>query len=117
MTDFQVIFAATAKEDLEDILYHIAQDSIENAISFVDKLTQKIINTLSIAPQSGTSFGVKWGSEVRTFVVHKSYTVFYMINNDDNLIEIISVFNTHKDNRAFWAELKSQGIHKFPSTR
>ena len=114
MMNFKVVFAASAKEDLENILFHIAEDSIETAFSFVDKLSGKITDTLSIAPQSGTYFGQRENCEVRSLVLHKSYTAFYIVNESKERVEVISIFNNYKDNREFWQELAEQGIIRFP---
>jgi plasmid stabilization system protein ParE len=111
---YKVVFAASAKEDLENILSYIGEDSIENAIQFVEKLSSKLIKTLSIAPQSGTLLRIRMECEVRSLVLHKSYTAFYIVNEDDKQAEVISIFNTYKDNQEFWLELKSQGIIRFP---
>ncbi len=117
MTHFQVTFTDKAEYDLAEILSYIGEDSMENAVAFVDKIFTKITDTLSIMPSAGTLFGQRKGYEVRTFVVHKAYTAFYVILEDKKRIEIISVFSTHKDEKKFWKELKTQGIYRFPNKK
>jgi addiction module RelE/StbE family toxin len=115
MIVFDVEFAATAKEDFENILAYIGADNFETAFDFVEKLVDKTNNTLSTAPYAGTSYGHKSGKEIRTFVLHKSYTVFYMVDETKQRVDVIYIFNTHKDNLEFWRDLKTQGIVKFPN--
>ncbi|NQZ06419.1 MAG: type II toxin-antitoxin system RelE/ParE family toxin [Algicola sp.] len=110
MNCFEVKLTPKAEDDLAEILSYIAEDNLENAVNFVDKLIVKINDTLSIMPYSGTLFGEVRGNQVRTFVLHKSYTAFYRIVEDKEQVEEISVFNTYQDDKAFWLELKSQGI-------
>lgn len=114
MNHFTVKFTPKAEEDMSDILTYIGKDSIENAIAFVDTLITKTTDTLSIMPYSGTVFGVIQESKIRSFVVHKAYTIFYRVVDEQQQVEVISVFNTHKDEKKFWRKLKSQGIYRFP---
>lgn len=111
--EFEVVFAETAKEDLENILFHIAEDQLENAIKFVDELISTVVNTLSVFPHCGIFFGTKQGLDVHTHVVHKFYTVYYAVNAELRRVEVFTVFNTNKDNKEFWGELESRGIYKF----
>lgn len=112
MNDFSVNFTAKAQSDLAEILSYIAEDSLENAISFTDKLFNSINNTLSLQPFAGKFYGTKEDYEVRTFVIHKSYTVFYVVIERQQQVEVIKVFNTYKDNIRFEQKLKQEGIIK-----
>lgn len=102
MNDFQVKFTNKAEYDLARILSYIAQGSIEKAENFVDKLFTKMTDTLSIMPTAGVLFGQRKGYNVYTFVLHKSYTAFYIILEDE---------------KKFWTELKRQGVYRYPSNK
>jgi plasmid stabilization system protein ParE len=82
MNHFQVNFTDKAEYDLAYIFAYIAEDSVKNAENFVDKLFTTITNTLSLMPFSGVLFGERNGHKVHTFVVHKSYTAFYVVRED-----------------------------------
>jgi len=52
MSDKSVCWTSTARSDLEEIINYIAEDSVSNALSVLDKLEAKAA-TLSLQPDRG----------------------------------------------------------------
>ena len=117
MRNFTVHFTEKSQLDLAEILSYIAEDNLENAILFTEKIYNSINDTLSVLPLSGTFYGTKQEHDVRTLVVHKSYTVFYVILEQQEQVEVIKIFNTYTDNVRFHHKLKKEGIIKSSKNR
>ncbi len=96
---YQIEFTQTAKEDLRNIAFYIAEESkeISIAVRFVEEL-QNSIGQLKNFPRSGAcpkdrvlcSFGYR-------FLVHKEYLTFYTVDEEKKIVYIEAVFNSKKD--------------------
>ncbi len=96
---FKVKLADTAKEDLREIAYRIAQESGDKrtAINFVNALKAKA-KQLELFPESGAipKDRVIQNSEYR-FLVYKNYLLFYRFEKNEGVSNIVAVFNAKKD--------------------
>lgn len=95
----RVVITATAKEDLRNIAFHLAEQAQDKALArrFVEELRDKC-KILGQFPESGgvpadrilTSAGYR-------FLVHKDYLIFYNYEKGENTAYILSVFNGKRD--------------------
>ncbi len=89
----------TAKEDLRNIAYYIAEQSKDKklATDFVKELREKC-KILESFPEIGAvprdriliSNGYR-------FLAHKEYLIFYSYNNEENSVCVLAVFNSKRD--------------------
>ena len=115
MSNFTVNFTKKAEKDLASILSYIARDNIDNAINLVGKLAEQITETLCVLPTSGKLYGKLRGHNIRTLVLHKHYTAFYLVLEEREQVEVVAIFHSRQNEQKFWRQLKKQGIYKFPS--
>ena len=96
---FKVKLTATAKEDLRNIAFYLAEQtgSKEFAINFVNELREKT-KILETFPESGQlpNDRVMLSAEYR-FLVHKEYLIFYNFNKKESASYILAVFNAKRD--------------------
>ncbi len=89
----------TAKSDLRDIAFYIADSSknVEIALNFIDEL-QKSCNQLIEYPNSGAypKDRVLKSSGYR-FLTHKDYLICYLIDEEIKTVYVIAFFNAKKD--------------------
>lgn len=96
---YQVLFTATAKEDLRDIAFNIADISKDKdlAIRFVNEMRDKC-KQLNDFPESGAlpndrvlrSLGYR-------FLVYKDYLMFYTVDNERKNVYIQAAFNAKRE--------------------
>lgn len=90
--------SAEAVADLDDIWFHIAEDSAINADRFLDELLASVSDTLSTAPFAGRS-REELAVGLRSFPF-ANYLIFYRIEKDD--VEIARIIHGKRDlGRAF----------------
>ena len=96
---YQVRITDTAKQDLREIAFYIAERSMDNEIAkhFVMELREQC-NRLVEFPQGGS---LPKDRILRSFdfryIVHKDYLIFYSIEEAQNIVNVLSVFNSKKD--------------------
>ena len=96
---YAVRLTDTAKQDLREIAFGIADQSkdVEITKRFVTELRTEC-KKLDIFPYSGSfpkdrilkSFGYR-------FVVYKEYPIFYLVDEDKKLVNVMAIFNSKKD--------------------
>ena len=95
----RVELTATAKEDLRNIAYYIAEQSQDKeiAIQFIKQLQEKC-KILEDFPESGAipKDRVMISAGYR-FLVHKDYLIFYNYEKDKIKAYILAVFNAKRD--------------------
>lgn len=84
---YSVRYTENARQDLEEIFSYIAQNSLENALSFLDELKEHFDGTLSVFPNGGTLHNKERGIRKHS---HKGYTAFYHVLPDD-MVEVLHV--------------------------
>lgn len=95
----KIKFTDTAREDLREIAFYIAESSgnSEIAVQFISELREKT-KLLESFPESGSiprdrvlkSCGYRYLS-------HKEYLIFYHYDSKEDISHILSVFNAKKD--------------------
>ena len=95
----RVELTTTAKEDLRNIAYYIAEQSLDKeiAIHFIKQLQEKC-KILEDFPESGAipKDRVMMSAGYR-FLVHKDYLIFYNYEKAENTAYILAVFNAKRD--------------------
>ena len=95
----RVELTTTAKEDLRNIAYYIAEQSQDKeiAIRLIKQLQEKC-KILEDFPESGAipKDRVMMSAGYR-FLVHKDYLIFYNYEKADNTAYILAVFNAKRD--------------------
>ena len=95
----RVELTTTAKEDLRNIAYYIAEQSQDKeiAIRLIKQLQEKC-KILEDFPESGAipKDRVMMSSGYR-FLVHKDYLIFYNYEKAENTAYILAVFNAKRD--------------------
>lgn len=95
----QIVFTDTAKSDLRDIAFYLADLSKDKnlAVRFVKELQEKV-KILEQYPESGLiSKDRVLKSHGYRFVAHKDYLLFYMYEKAENKAYILAVFNGKRD--------------------
>ena len=96
---YQVRITETAKQDLREIAFYIAERSMESEIAkhFVAELREQC-NRLTEFPQGGA---VPKDRILRSFdfryIVHKDYLIFYSIDEVQQIVNVLAFFNAKKD--------------------
>jgi toxin ParE1/3/4 len=95
----RVELTTTAKEDLRNIAYYIAEQSQDKeiAIRLIKQLQEKC-KILEDFPESGAipKDRVMMSAGYR-FLVHKDYLIFYNYEKAENTAYILAVFNAKRD--------------------
>lgn len=96
---YQVRITETAKQDLREIAFYIAERSKDNEIAkrFIMELREQC-NRLVDFPQGGAfpkdrilrSFDFR-------YIVHKDYLIFYTIDETQKIVSVLAIFNSKKD--------------------
>ena len=96
---YSIEFTDTAKSDLRNIAFYIAEESKDKDIAkkFVHELIDQCVQ-LEDFPMSGSvpndrtlaSLGYR-------FLVHKEYLIFYSVNELNGKVYVNAVFNAKKD--------------------
>lgn len=95
----KVVFTDTAKSDLRDIAFYIADISKDKnlAIRFVKELQGKT-KLLEQFPESGA---IPKDRVLRSngyrFLVHKDYLLFYLYEKENKTVYVMSIFNGKRD--------------------
>lgn len=94
-----VKFTDTAKADLREIAFYIAEQSQNKEIArhFIQEL-QEQCNVLESFPESGVlpKDRVLKSNGFR-FLVHKDYLIFYLYNSPEKTVNIMAIFNSKQN--------------------
>ena len=84
--DFKVIFRDAFLADLESLLRSIAAENPTAAIKLGDTIVQRG-ESLAFFPERYPRVRQRWG--VRRFIVRKYFKVFYLIDHEKRIVEIM----------------------------
>ncbi len=96
---YQVRITETAKQDLREIAFYIAERSMDSEIAkrFVMELREQCARLVDF-PQSGA---IPKDRILRSFdfryIVHKDYLIFYSIDEAQKIVNVLAIFNSKKD--------------------
>lgn len=96
---YQVRIAETAKQDLREIAFYIAERTMDNEIAkqFVIDLREQCQRLVDY-PESGA---LPKDRVLRSFdfryIVHKDYLIFYSIDEAQKIVNVLAIFNSKKD--------------------
>lgn len=96
---YQLRITETAKQDLREIAFYITERSMDNEIAkrFVVELREQC-NRLTEFPQGGA---MPKDRILRSFdfryIVHKNYLIFYSIDEAQQIVSVLAIFNAKKD--------------------
>ena len=96
---YQVRITETAKQDLREIAFYIAERSMEKEIakSFVLELQEECKRLVEF-PQVGAlpKDRILRSMDYR-YIVHKDYLIFYNIDEGQKVVNVLAIFNSKKD--------------------
>ena len=87
---YQIRFTKGADQDIDDILDFIAQDSVENAIKFIDNLETRIEKVLSTFPAGGIRY------KTARYFAFDNYIVVYDIDEKVKMVSILLITEGHR---------------------
>ena len=96
---YTVRLADTAKQDLREIAFWIAEQSKDKEIAkrFVGEL-REACKKLDTFPNAG---GVPKDRVIRSegyrFTVHKEYLIFYLVDEEKKQVNVMAIFHAKKD--------------------
>lgn len=97
--NYRVRLTDTAKQDLRDIAFWIADQSkdIRTARQFVAELRSEC-KKLELFPEAGSfpKDRILRSSGYR-FTVHGNYLIFYVISKETGTVDVMAIFNAKKD--------------------
>jgi len=88
----KVIISESADADLLEIGRIIAQDSLDRAISFINEIQETTEKTLSIFPESGSSYK----DDLRYFTV-RGYVFVYEYVKSEQTVLILNIYAPKQD--------------------
>lgn len=84
--DYKVIFREPFLEDLESIVRQVAEENV-SAAQKLGELIVSVGESLDFFPERYPR--VKQRPELRRYVVAKHFKVFYRVNSDNQVVEIL----------------------------
>lgn len=89
----------TAKQDLRDIAIWVARKSkyIEVARNFVLELRDECKKLISLPDRGAFPKDRILRSAGYRYIVYEDYLIFYLIDNERHIVNIMSIFNAKKD--------------------
>lgn len=92
----KIIWLESAREQLEEILEYISQDSPLNAHKYTAELFARTNNLLQF-PDIGTIYSWKGQKVVRRLVIDKTKFILYKIEKKNDHLLILSIRDTRTD--------------------
>ena len=96
---YTVRLTDTAKQDLREIAFWIAEQSKDKEIAkrFVGEL-RETCKKLDTFPNAGAIHKDRViRSEGYRFTVHKEYLIFYLVDEEKKQVNVMAIFNAKKD--------------------
>jgi addiction module RelE/StbE family toxin len=96
---YQVKFTDTAKEDLREIAFRIAEQSRDKDVAkrFITELREKC-EVLETFPESGAVPKDRvLRSAGQRFLAHKDYLIFYTYEEESQMVYILAIFHEKQD--------------------
>ena len=96
---YTVRLTDTAKQDLREIAFRIAEQSkdIEIAKRFVGE-SREVCQKLATFPNAGA---IPKDRVIRSagyrFTVHKEYLIFYLVDEEEKQVNVMAIFNAKRD--------------------
>ena len=96
MKSYRIIITPTAENCLLEIGEYIALDNPERAITFLTEITDSLRQTLSMFPYSGkVAEDLELDEEVRV-MPYGNYNSYYRVKEEEELVEVLFVFNASR---------------------
>ena len=96
---YQVRITDTAKQDLREIAFYIAERAMDKEIAkrFVTELREQCLRLVDL-PQCGArpKDYILRSMDFR-YLVHKDYLIFYNIDETSKIVNVLAIFNAKKD--------------------
>jgi plasmid stabilization system protein ParE len=92
----KIIYSHQAQQDLEEMLDYISNESLANALAYLERYEKKI-ELLAFNPQMGTPCHLKNINQNCRVLPFESHLVIYEERKDKQTIFIIRVFHASSD--------------------
>ena len=96
---YQVRITDTAKQDLREIAFYIAERAMDNEVAkhFVLELREQCLRLVDF-PQCGAlpKDRILRSMDFR-YLAHKDYLIFYSIDEELKTVNVLAIFNSKKD--------------------
>lgn len=96
---YEVILTDLAKQDLREIAFYVANISCDTGVArkFIEKLMEKCLD-LDLFPNAGALPKDRvLKSRGFRFVSYKNYLIFYLVDEENKVVYVVSVFNSRRD--------------------
>ncbi len=87
----KIIESKQFKDELRVIAFYIKKDKLSASLSFVTLLKKKIRDLKDFPYQYKTS--IYFDNEEMRDMVYMGYTIVYEVNQEQNTLELLSIFN------------------------
>ena len=96
---YQVMITDTAKQDLREIAFHIAERAMDSDVAkrFVLELREQCLRLVEF-PQCGALPKDRILRSLNyRYLVHKDYLIFYAIDEAQKTVNVLAIFSAKKD--------------------
>lgn len=103
MTEFNIVISSIAKRDILDIYKYISETlhSEESALRLIQKIEESIRNLILMPERFRRYKGQSLSSKNIRICPVKNYLIFYQVDNEKKLVEIIRVLYSKRNYEEF----------------
>ena len=105
MSLVDLVYTCKAEDDLDSIFDYIAEDSVLNALNYIDKI-KSAIEKLPTSPHMGIDCKSRGINRDCRILIFESYLIFYQFHEPENRIAILRVLH---GSRRYYDLLKETG--------
>ena len=92
MKSYKLVYTCQAEDDLSSIFDYIAENSVDNALDYIDRM-QSAIESLSTSPYIGVSCRTKGIDRDCRILIFENFMIFYQVNEADSKIMILRILH------------------------
>ena len=98
MKPYKLVYTCQAEDDLGSIFDYIAENSVDNALDYIDRI-QSAIENLSTSPYIGVSCRAKGIDRDCRILIFENFMIFYQVNEADSKIMILRILHGSRENQ------------------
>lgn len=92
---YKIIWAEISIEDYEKIIYSLQESWTENVAKEFATIVRKKVESISIFPNRGVESETT--KNVRSIHLTKHNRLFYIVFEEENIVQILSIFDTRQN--------------------